>query len=78
MKDNSTKRLVYLSVSINKNLLENIITDVSIAARIIDDIENIEDLSFSDLESVSRNLQLVLSRLQFIKESSAKESAANV
>ena len=78
MKDNSTKRLVYLSVSINKNLLESIITDVSIAARIIDDIEKIEDLSFSDLESVSRNLHLVLSRLQFITESSAMESAANV
>jgi hypothetical protein len=72
MKNNSTRRLVYLSVSGNNNLLESAITDVSIAARIIGGIDNLNDLSFGDLENISRNLQLAISRLEYIKESTGE------
>jgi hypothetical protein len=68
VKNNSTKRLVYLSVSSNDNLLEYIIADVSIAARIADDIDDLSDLSFIDIENISRSLHLALARLEYLNE----------
>ena len=75
MKNNSTKQLVYLSVSNGSKpplLIDQAITDVTIAARIVDGIDNLTDLSFSDLENISRNLQLAVSRLEYLKESAEK------
>jgi hypothetical protein len=69
MKNNNTRQLVYLSVANNGSLIESAITDVQIAARIVDGIDNLHDLSFGDLENISRNLQLAISRLEYIKES---------
>ncbi len=71
MKNNSTKQLVYLSVSTGNKplLLDQAITDVIIAARIVDGIDHLHELSFGDLENISRNLQLAISRLEYIKES---------
>ena len=71
MKNNSTKQLVYLSVSTSSKplLIDQAITDVQIAASIVDGIDNLHDLSFSDLENISRNLQLAVSRLKYLKES---------
>ncbi len=71
MKNNNTKQLVFLSVSTGNKplLLDQAITDVSIAARIVDGIDHLHELSFTDLENISRNLQLAVSRLEYIKES---------
>jgi hypothetical protein len=53
----------------NAALIESAITDIRIASRIVDNIENLHDLSFSDLSDISRNLQLAVSRLEYLKES---------
>lgn len=76
MKNNSIRQLVYLSVSTgNKPLLiDQAITDVSIAARIVDGVENLHELSFTDLENISRNLQLALNRLEYIKETTEESN----
>jgi hypothetical protein len=60
MKNNSTRQLIYLSVANNGSLIESVITDVSIAARIVDSIDNLHELSFGDSENISRKLQLAI------------------
>jgi hypothetical protein len=38
----------------------------------VDGIENIHELSFTDLENISRNLQLAISRLEYLKETTGE------
>jgi hypothetical protein len=74
MKNNNTRQLVYLSVANNGSLIESAITDVAIAARIVDGIDQLHELSFTDLENISRNLQLAISRLEYLKETTEESN----
>ncbi len=69
MKNNSTRKLVYLSVSANNGLLSQAITNLSIAARIVDGIDDLSDLTFNDIENISRSIHLALAKLESINES---------
>lgn len=49
-------------------LLETAIKNIQQAARLIDRIENLSEITFDDLEAISRNLWLTLTKLEQAKK----------